>query len=62
MKVNKRRYISPNIETHHVDQDISLLLMTDEGTPPDGPRGAAAQSPEGGNTFEENPFEESSLK
>ncbi|MCU4175024.1 hypothetical protein [Carboxylicivirga sp. N1Y90] len=54
-KVTKRQYISPKLEVHQIDNEISLILMTSETDPPDPPRRGAAQEE---NPFESNPFEE----
>jgi len=59
--MKKRNYYKPTIETHLVDSDISLVMMTynDENNPPDDPFGAAAQQEQlEQNNFESNPFEE----
>ncbi len=48
----KKSYISPELTEHKIDNEISLIMMTDETTPPDKPRGAAMNP----NSFEENPF------
>lgn len=60
MKVEKRKYCSPNLEEYHVDNDISLILMTGETQPPDPPRGTATQ--QSSSSLQDNPFEENNLK
>lgn len=64
--MTKRRYYKPAIETHLIDKDISLIMMSygDEDNPPPDPFGAAPAPPnqpaskqQQPNPFENNPFE-----
>ncbi|TAJ09720.1 hypothetical protein DMA11_19730 [Marinilabiliaceae bacterium JC017] len=67
----KRKYEKPRLESHDIDRDISLVMMTwvDENNPPDpggpgGLPGVAEQQPWGppaaqqSNPFDQNPFGE----
>jgi len=56
--MSKKVYTKPELEICFIDNEISLVMMTDEGTPPGKgvnqevvPTGPAQQ-----NNFEENPF------
>jgi len=57
-KVLKRKYTSPQIEALAIDKEISLIMMTDEYTPPGGPRAPAAPSTQNTSSFQKNPFKE----
>jgi len=57
----KRKYTSPHIEALAIDKEISLIMMTDEYTPPGGPRAPAAtttSSTQNTSSFQKNPFKE----
>jgi hypothetical protein len=59
--VLKRKYTSPHIEALAIDKEISLIMMTDENTPPGGPRAPAASttsSTQNSSSFQKNPFNE----
>lgn len=61
--MKKRNYYKPILETHIIDQDISLVMMSynDENNPPGDPFGSeSAQTDQQleQNSFESNPFEE----
>ncbi|WP_289054925.1 hypothetical protein [Carboxylicivirga marina] len=56
----KREYKKPDILTHSVDKDISLVMMTEgEGTLPVDPLPPPPAPP---SSFEENPFDEGGFK
>ncbi|MCU4165823.1 hypothetical protein [Carboxylicivirga caseinilyticus] len=58
---SKRTYCKPEMVTFEIDNEISLVMMTDNNTAPGGPgRGQAAQTDQQleQNSFESNPFEE----
>jgi len=55
----KRNYHKPELQSIPIDREIALIMMTDEYTPPSGPRGASAQgsSSELNSTeLQDNPF------
>ncbi len=62
--MRKKAYTKPRIEINEIDNEISLVMMTDEYTPPDkpGPPSASQVAPESEssptqlNSFEDNPF------
>ena len=59
-RLNKKTYQKPEMVTHTIDTEISLVMMTGEGEAPGGPRSQAVQSePLQQNNFESNPFDES---
>lgn len=61
--MRKKTYTKPELVTTIIDNEISLIMMTDGDTPPDKPGAAAAQqsgesSPTQQNNFNDNPFGE----
>ena len=58
---NKKKYSRPEVTTHSIDNEISLVMMTHLEPNPPGPPGttqAAQESPTEVNNFESNPFGE----
>jgi len=58
MKI-KRKYISPKIDIHRIDQEICLVMASTPVDPPDpwGPSAAPSSGPEYPSTLEtESPF------
>ncbi len=51
MRVRKRKYIKPKIETEDIDSEISLIMMTDVSETPPNPNDPGSGLP-GGYTIE----------
>nr|WP_319399322.1 hypothetical protein [uncultured Carboxylicivirga sp.] len=59
---SKKTYQKPEMVTYKIDNEISLVMMTDEDNAPGGPGRTAPSTqsePLQQNNFESNPFEES---
>ncbi|SMO76412.1 hypothetical protein SAMN06265379_10711 [Saccharicrinis carchari] len=61
--MKKKLYTKPELSVTIIDNDISLVMMTDENNPPDKPVLPAAgqnreASPSQKSNFNENPFGE----
>ncbi|WP_066628386.1 hypothetical protein [Labilibacter marinus] len=63
--MEKRIYTRPELSTTSIDNEISLIMMTDWETPPDKPTGPPSATQQSGessptqqNNFNDNPFGE----
>ena len=60
--MDKKTYTKPELHITIIDNEISLIMMTDEGGPPDKPVAGGGEDPGPGpteqNSFNENPFGE----